>query len=150
MSSNRLPNYAPIHEWSPVLKIPNVTFINLQYKDFEDDLAKVKEEIGVTVHNFDDLDHYNDLDDVVALCAALDMVIATKITVVYMSAGVGTTTKLANWKQSYWNNLLSNPQSNSVDVFERNTWESWDNVFNSITKDIFKVKNNTFNRKNSI
>ena len=46
-----------------VLKIPDVTFINLQYKDFEDDLAKVKEELGVTVHNFDDLDQFNNVDD---------------------------------------------------------------------------------------
>ena len=141
MSPNRLPNYAAIHEWAPVLKVPNVTFINLQYKDFEEDLAKVKDDFGVTVHNFDDLDHYNNLDDVVALCAALDMVITTKITVVYMSAGVGTSTKLANWKQSPWNNLLSNPQSSSVDVFERNTWEPWDNVFNLIKEDILKLKN---------
>ena len=139
MSPNRLPNYAAIHEWAPVLKVPNVTFINLQYKDFEEDLAKVKDDFGVTVHNFDDLDHYNNLDDVVALCAALDMVITTKITVVYMSAGVGTSTKLANWKQSLWNNLLSNPQSSSVDVFERNTWEPWDNVFNLIKEDAFKT-----------
>ena len=141
ISHYRSLHYPPISEWSPILKIPDVTFINLQYKDFEDDLAKVKEELGVTVHNFDDLDHYNDLDDVVALCAALDMVIATKITVVYMSAGVGTSTKLANWKQSPWNNFLSNPQSGSVDVFERNTWEPWDNIFNLIRKDIFKLKN---------
>ena len=142
MSSGRLPNYAPILEWSPVLKIPDVTFINLQYKDFEDDLAKVKDELGVTVHNFDDLDQYNNVDDVTALCAALDMVITTKITVVYMSAGVGTTTKLANWKQSYWNNVVSNPQSSSVDIFEKNTWEPWDNVFRLIGKDIFKQINN--------
>ena len=139
MSSGRLPNYAPILEWSPVLKIPDVTFINLQYKDFEDDLAKVKDELGVTVHNFDDLDQYNNVDDVTALCAALDMVITTKITVVYMSAGVGTTTKLANWKQSYWNNVVSNPQSSSVDIFEKNTWEPWDNVFRLIEQNIIKL-----------
>mgnify|MGYP001395107033 CR=1 FL=1 len=150
MSPGRLPNYAPILEWSHILKIPDVTFINLQYKDFSDDLAKVKNELGVTVHNFNDLDHYDDLDDVAALCAALDIVITTKITVVYISAGVGTSTKLANWKQSSWNNLLSNPRSRSVNIFERNTLEPWDNVFNSITKDIFKLKNNTFNRKNRI
>ena len=150
MSSGRLPNYAPILEWSPVLKIPDVTFINLQYKDFEDDLAKVKDELGVTVHNFDDLDQYNNVDDVTALCAALDMVITTKITVVYMSAGVGTTTKLANWKQSYWNNVVSNPQSSSVDIFEKNTWEPWDKVFNLIREDIFKVQNKTLNRMDRI
>ena len=52
MSSGRLPNYAPILEWSPVLKIPDVTFINLQYKDFKDDLAKVKDELGVTAVSY--------------------------------------------------------------------------------------------------
>ena len=78
------------------------------------------------------------------------MVITTKITVVYMSAGVGTSTKLANWKQSSWNNLLSNPRSRSVNIFERNTLEPWDNIFNSIKEDIFKLKNKALNRKDRI
>ena len=105
ISPNRLPNYAPIHEWSPVLKIPNVTFINLQYKDFEDDLDKVREELGVTVHNFDDLDQWNNIDDVAALCRAIDVLISNHGTVPLITGGVGTVTKLANWKQSSWNNF---------------------------------------------
>ena len=35
----------------------------------------------MTVHNFEEIDHWNNLDDVAALCTALDMVISTKITV---------------------------------------------------------------------
>ena len=136
MSPMRLPNYAPISDWSPIFAIPNVTFINLQYTDFLDDLTKIKKEFGVTVHNFDDLDHYNDLDDVAALCAALDIVVSTKITVPLISAGVGTVTKLANWRQSPWNNILLNPVGPLVDIFEKNTSEPWKNVFESITKDI--------------
>ena len=64
MSPYRLPNYSSISEWSQILSIPDVTFINLQSKDFADDLTKVREELGVTVHNFDDLDQWNDIDDV--------------------------------------------------------------------------------------
>ena len=60
----------------PILTIPDVTFINLQYKDFADDLARVKDEFGVTVHNFEDLDQYGNVDDVAALSAALDMVVS--------------------------------------------------------------------------
>jgi tetratricopeptide (TPR) repeat protein len=138
MSPGRLLNYAPILDWAPVLKIPNVTFVNLQYKDFEDDLSKVREELGVTVHNFDDLDHWNNIDDVTALCAALDMVITPKITVTYMSAGVGTSTKVISWKQSSWNTILHNPVGPSIDIYSRNTWEPWDNVFKSINEDIVK------------
>jgi hypothetical protein len=138
MSPGRLLNYAPILDWTPVLKIPNVTFINLQYKDFEDDLAKVREELGVTVHNFDDLDHWNNIDDVTALCAALDMVITPKITVIYMSAGVGTSTKVISWKQSSWNTIINNPVGPSIDIYMRNTWEKWDNVFKLINEDVVK------------
>jgi hypothetical protein len=146
MSPKRLPNYACISDWSPILTLPSVTFINLQYKDFADDLAKIQNELGVTVHNFDDLDHYDNLLDVAALSAALDVVVSNKITVPLITAGVGTSTKLANWKQSSWNNILLNPVGPSVDIFERNTWEPWDNVFRLIAEDIFKLAENWSSR----
>ena len=136
MSPMRLPNYAPLADWSPIFTIPGVIFINLQYTDFTDDLTEIQNKFGVTVNNFDDLNHYDDLDDVAALCAALDVVVSTKITVPLISAGVGTATKLANWRQSPWNNILLNPVGPSIDIFERNTWESWGNVFELIAKDI--------------
>ena len=79
-SSHALRQSSLAAEWSPVLSIPDVTFINLQYKDYEDDIATVQDELGVTVHNFDDLDQFNNVDDVVALCAALDMAVTTKVT----------------------------------------------------------------------
>ena len=139
MSPERIPNYSSIEEWSPILKIPNATFINLQYKDFENDLIKIKDEFGVNVHNFDDIDHFDDIDDVAALCKALDMVISNKTTIPFISGGVGTLTKLANWRQSSWNNILLNPMSSSVKIYERNTWEPWDNLFNLIKDDILKI-----------
>ena len=76
-----------------------------------------------------------------ALCAALDVVVSTKITVPLISAGVGTLTKLANWRQSPWNNFLLNPAGPFVDIFERNTWETWDNVFSEIAQDIVELQN---------
>ena len=140
MSPVRLPNYSSISEWSQILSIPNVTFINLQSKDFEDDLSKVKEELGVTVHNFDDLDQWNNIDDVAALCTAIDMVICNHGTVPLISGGVGTLTKLAIWKQSNWNTIIHNPRGYSVNIFERNTWETWDNVFKLIAQELSKQK----------
>ena len=139
MSVERLPNYSSISEWSEILSIPNVTFINLQSKDFADDLAKVREEFGITVHHFDDLDQWNNIDDVAALCTAMDMVISNHGTVPLISGGVGTVTKLANWRQSSWNNILHNPVGPSVDIFERDTLEPWDKVFKLIKEDITKL-----------
>ena len=142
MSVERLPNYSCISEWSQILSLPDVTFINLQSKDFADDLAKVREELGITIHNFDDLDQWNNIDDVAALCSAIDMVICNHGTVPLISGGVGTVTKLANWRQSSWNNILHNPVGPSIDIFERDTLEPWENVFNSIAEDIVELKKN--------
>jgi len=142
MSPERRHNYAPLSKWYPLLKLPNITFVNLQSKDFSDDLTKIKNETGVTVHNFDDLDHFNNIDDVAALSAALDIVVSIKTTVPLISALVGTPTKLANWRQSPWNNDLTNPVPSSVQVFERDTWEPWDNTFQLIKENVFKITKN--------
>ena len=139
-SAYRLQHYPPISEWSPVLTTPDVTFINLQYVNFEDDLKTVQDELGVKVHHLDDLDQFNNVDDVAALCAALDVVVSTKVTPPFISSGVGTPTKIANWKQSAYNNVLNNPVTSSFEMYDRNIWETWDNVFKSIVEDIVKLK----------
>ena len=136
ITPDRLPNYTQISDWAPVFSLPNVTFINLQSTNFADDLTLVQNKFGIAFHNFDDLDHYDDLADVAALSAALDIVVSVSTAVSTISAGVGTPTKLLHWRQSYWNNILFTPPGPSVDVFERNTWEPWDEIFRSIAKDI--------------
>ena len=142
MSRKRLLNYAKLSEFYPLFKIPNVIFINLQNKDFSDDLSKIENEFGILVHNFDDLDHFNNIDDVAALCAALDVVVSTKTTVPLISSAVGTLTKLANWRQSSWSNVLYNPVTSSVDIYERDFCETWENTFYKIAKDVSGLAQN--------
>ena len=136
----RLQHYPPISKWAAVFKIPDVTFINLQYKDYEDDIAKVENDFGVKIHNIEDIDQYEDIDEVAALTAALDMVVSTKATPPMISAGVGTPTKIANWRQSTYNTILTNPRSASLKMIHRDTWEPWDKVFNIMTNEILKIK----------
>ena len=103
-------------------------------------MIEAQSKFGVIIHNFNDLDHFNNIDDVAALCSALDFVVSNKTTIPLISAGVGTPTKLANRKQSSCNNLLLKPVGPMIDIFERNTWETWENVFNLIAKDIKAYK----------
>ncbi len=146
-SAYRLLHYPPISEWSPVLNVPDVTFINLQYTDYADDIAKVQDEFGVTIHNFDDIDQYGDIDDVAALCTALDMVVSTKVTPPMISAAVGTPTKIANWRQSNFTNILNNPNITSFEMFHKDTEQSWDNVFSLITKEISMTSRDKLEKK---
>ena len=89
---------------------------------------------------------HNNLDDVAALCAALDVVVSTKTTVPLISSSVGTLTKLANWRQSPWNNILYNPVTSSADIFERDFYETWENTFCKIAKDVSELAQNWSSR----
>ena len=106
ITPERSPNYTNLGEWKPILGLPNVTFINLQSADFKKDLQKIQNSFGVNVHHFEELDQYNNLDDVAALCQALDYCISVSTAVAAIAAGVGTPTKLLSWKQSPWNNFI--------------------------------------------
>ena len=136
ITPRRLPNYTEPIDWKPVLSLPGKTFINLQSKNFDEDILKIKDNFGVTIHNFKDIDHYDNLDDVAALGAALDICISVSTTVSTITAAVGTPTKMLHWRQSSWNNILNTPPGPNVDVFERNTWETWEEAFKSIAMDI--------------
>ena len=139
MTAERKPNYTEVSDWAPILSLKNITYINLQAKDFEDDLHEMKELFGVDVYNFEELDHYDDLDDVSALCSAIDMCISVSTGVSAIASAVGTDTKMLHWKQSSWNNIIQLPQGPSVEVFERNTWETWRKPMNDIKKEICRL-----------
>ena len=136
ITQSRSPNYTQISDWEPVFSLGKVTFINLQSTNFKDDLIEIYDRFGITVHNFDDLDHYNNIDDVAALSAALDVVVSVFTAVAAISAEVGTPTKFINWRQSPWSNLLYTPPGPSVRLFERDTWETWDEVFQAIARNL--------------
>ena len=70
------------------------------------------------------------------------MLVSNHGTAPLISGGVGTLTKLANWKQSGWNTILHNPVGPLIDIYTRNTWETWNNVFDLIKEDIFKLNQN--------
>ena len=136
MTTKRLNNYADLSFWKPLLQNKNYKFFNLQSSDFEDDLERISRDFGVNVTNFDEIDHYNDLAEVAAFCKALDKTVSIATAVSTISAAVGTHTLIPTWKQSPWNNLLFNSRGPKVDLYYRNTWETWDNAFNNILESL--------------
>lgn len=83
--------YSAIDRWGPVLKMPGVTFVNLQYGDVTAELARARE-MGATIHNFEDLDLRNDLDGAAALTNACDLVISAPTAAAAMAGALGRET----------------------------------------------------------
>lgn len=67
--------FSPFEQWKPVLATSGVTFINLQYGDCAAELEAARRELGVEIWQPPGIDLKADLDDVAALCRALDLVV---------------------------------------------------------------------------
>jgi predicted O-linked N-acetylglucosamine transferase (SPINDLY family) len=132
-SPGRMHNYTRIDDWGPVFQKP-AQFINIQFGDCQNDLSQAHETYGIKIHTFEDLDIFNDLDDLAALAKALDLVISVSTIAAPLAASVGTPTWLIAWKQSPWNNFVLSARGPEISCFERNTGESWDAVFEAMAK----------------
>lgn len=78
-----------ILEWAPVLTLPGVTFVNLQYGDCSADLEQARRELGVTIVQDPDIDPMTDLDGFAAQVAAMDLVVSTSNTTVHVAGALG-------------------------------------------------------------
>ena len=76
--------------WGPILKTPGVTFVNVQYGDCAEELARAQEKQDVCIHRIEDLDLKNDIDGAAALSAALDLVISAPTAAAATAGAVGT------------------------------------------------------------
>ncbi len=73
MDAERSRWFAPFPAWAPVLSTPGVRFVNLQYGETGPETAWVAAELGVELWTPPGLDRLNDMDDLTALCSALDL-----------------------------------------------------------------------------
>lgn len=81
-------NYAPLADWAPILTLPGLRLINLQYDECEAELAEAENRFGIAIHR-PPLDLKNDLDGAAALTAALDLVVSAGTSVAEMAGALG-------------------------------------------------------------
>ena len=75
LQAERGRQFSPFEQWRPILETPGITFVNLQYGDCDAEIAQARDLFGVDIWRPSGIDLKNDLDDVAALCCAMDLVI---------------------------------------------------------------------------
>jgi hypothetical protein len=86
--------YSPFERWAPVLTTPGASFVNLQYGDCAEELEQARRELGVEIWTPPGVDLKQDLDDVAALCCAVDVVLGASNATVNLAAACGAPTWL--------------------------------------------------------
>lgn len=92
LSLNRRALYPYLEFWQALFDIPGITWVNLQYGNVGEELSKAEKQFGISIVNFDAVDHFNDLDTSAALMQACDLVIGPDTSTTQIAAAVGTPT----------------------------------------------------------
>ncbi len=87
-------HYLSVEELEPLFSIENVQFVNLQYDECDDELEWINSRYPGKILDFEDLDQYNDFDNVAALMSCMDLIIAPATTVVELAGALGVNTWL--------------------------------------------------------
>lgn len=82
-------SYVDLAAFAPLLAMPGLAFVNLQYGAAEDEITAVEARFGVQIHRWADLDLRDDFDGTAALMSGLDLVISPAIAVGELAASLG-------------------------------------------------------------
>lgn len=92
-SKNRLNSVdkaCPLRLWRPILSLPGITFVNLQYGDVQDELDQIAQDLGVRIHHDGEIDQMRDMDGFLAQIAALDAVVSISNVTAHAAGAMGT------------------------------------------------------------
>ena len=125
----------------PILKIPNIKFVNLQYGECEGELDKIKEEYGIQIHRLPDIDLYQDIESLCSLIDACDFVITSSNVTVHLAGSLGKKTFLlaprGEGRLFYWHvDLKQSLWYKSVSVFHQKDIGSWREPASDIYQEI--------------
>ncbi len=90
ITAERAGAYSRLAQWGPLLTLPGLRLVNLQYDECAEELAEARRRFGVAPHVWPDLDLRDDLDGVAALMAGLDLVVTAPTAVGELTAALGT------------------------------------------------------------
>ncbi len=84
----------PLGDFAPLLKLPGVQFLDVQYGDTAAERSAVAAATGVRLTRFDEVDYFNDLEEVLAILEASDLLITTSNATAHFAAALGKRTWL--------------------------------------------------------
>ena len=77
-------------QFAPLLELEGVRFVDVQYGDTRAERQAVEEATGVRLLHFDEVDYYRDLEELLAILEACDLLITTSNANAHFAGALGT------------------------------------------------------------
>lgn len=122
-----------LSQMAPILRNARMEFVNLQYGEVQGELQAVERDLGVKIHQARDLDCYNDIDGLLSLINACDIVITTSNVTAHLVGASGkrgcVLVPFSRGRIWYWH--MNDPFSfwyPSLKLFYQTDRQSWSDV----------------------
>ncbi|PZR33580.1 tetratricopeptide repeat protein [Caulobacter segnis] len=135
LDAERARQFSPFGAWRPVLETPGVSFVNLQYGDCEAEIAYAKSEFGVDIWQPPGIDLKQDLDDVTALCASVDLIIGFSNATTNLAGAAGAPIWMLT-APAAWTLLGSDhyPWYPQARIFSPNSLANWNPAMDAVAQ----------------
>ncbi|MGH8622785.1 MAG: hypothetical protein ACRET3_11645 [Burkholderiales bacterium] len=115
--------------------------MNLQYGNTQSDREELRRRHGLELIHLDDVDLFNDLEALAALCAACDLVITVSNVTAHMAGALGKPVWLlppaSQGKIWYWfSGRSDSPWYPSMRIFEQAVPGSWREVLDGVAREL--------------
>lgn len=128
-------------EWSAALRVPGVRFIDLQYGDTVSAREELRQRHGLEITHLDDVDLFNDLEGLAALCAGCDLVITVSNVTAHLAGALGKPVWLlapaSQGKIWYWfSGRNDSPWYPTMRIFSQAAAGSWREVLDNVAREL--------------
>jgi len=122
----------PLELWAPILAMPGITFVNLQYGDHKPEIRAIASPLRKHIISDGDIDPTGDLDAHAAQVAACDLIISNSNTVVHLAGALARSVwcmvpcTLGYGLRWYWfGNTYHSPWYPTLKIFRQAQHSEW-------------------------
>ena len=128
-----------LSQFSEIIKNSKYNFVNLQYGDTKSELNDLAQCYGSLVHNIEGIELFNDVDGLLSIIQACDLVITSSNSTAHLAGAIGKETLLlvpySRGKIWYWHDVegrsLWYP---SIRIFRQKSYGDWAAPLNDISR----------------
>jgi tetratricopeptide (TPR) repeat protein/ADP-heptose:LPS heptosyltransferase len=130
-----------LHDWRGILQAPGARFVDLQYGETAAERERAERHAGARIEHLPDLDLYEDLEGLAALCAACDLVITASNVTAHVAGALGRPVwlivPLGNGRLWYWfSGRTDSPWYPSLRIFTQQTPGSWREAVDDVAREL--------------
>jgi len=130
---------APLALWDPILSLPGLTFVSLQYGGSAGDIAAVRDRLGVAIHTDPAVDQFASLEAFAAQVEAMDLVVSITNTTVHMAGALGKPVwtmlpAVADWR--YQRARPDTPWYPAMRLFRQTRARQWTDVIERVAGEL--------------